>query len=91
MRNLLEKKWEFESNRGFVADEFLQILNAFDVSIVDVYMPSYLDFSQIEFIATEAQKEQIEYVFKRSLGNDPFKRFQWKTVLRSRRAFYAIY
>ena len=65
MVNLLEKSWEFETNEGYVADIFLQVLECFCINPYDTYIPSYLDFSQIHFRATKKKREQIEYVFKR--------------------------
>lgn len=67
VRNPLEKSWEFETNEGYVADTFLQVLDCFHIIPYDTYIPSYLDFSQIHFRATKNRRLQIEYVFKRYL------------------------
>lgn len=64
-RNLLERKWEFETSEGYLADAFLQILEIFHIDPEDVYIPSFLDMSDIEFRATKDKRDQIECVFKR--------------------------
>mgnify|MGYP003312234776 CR=1 FL=1 len=63
--NPLEKSWEFETNEGWIADKFIQVLKCFEIVPYDEYIPSYLDFSQVHFRATKKQRLQIEYVFKR--------------------------
>lgn len=63
--NPLEKSWEFETNEGWIADQFIQVLKCFEIVPYDEYIPSYLDFSQVRFRATKKQRLQIEYVFKR--------------------------
>lgn len=83
--NPLEKSWEFETNEGWAADLFIQVLNCFQIMAYDDYIPSYLDFSQVHFRATKKQRLQIEYVFKRALCPDPYKKFQ------RRKVYYAIY
>ena len=62
--NPLDKKWELETNQGYIADAFLQILNLFNVDPEDIYIPSFLDMSQIEFRTTRAKRLQIDYVFR---------------------------
>ena len=89
-RNMLNKIWEFETNEGWAADQFVQVLKAFNAPIVDEYIPSFGDFSQVMFIATKARKRQIEYVFKRYVGNDPYKKYEWKQIMKKRRVFYEI-
>ena len=69
-RNLLDKKWEFETNEGWLADAFLQILELFHISTEDIYIPSFLDMSQIEFRTTKQKRIQIEYVFKRFINKN---------------------
>ena len=64
IRNPLEKKWEFETNQGYLADAFMQILELFHIDPYDIYIPSYLDMSQIDFRATKSQRQQIDYVFR---------------------------
>lgn len=68
VRNLMEKKWEFETNQGYLADEFLQVLEMFHISPEDIYIPSFLDMSNIEFRTTRSRRYQIECVFLRYLG-----------------------
>ena len=63
-RNLLERKWEFETNEGWLADSFIQVLKMFMIDPLDVYIPSFLDMSNIEFRATPKRRLQIEYVFR---------------------------
>ena len=75
-KNLLERTWEFETNEGYVADMFKQVLEMFGIKPYDEYIPSYLDFSQLRFMTTKKKCEQIEYVFRRYL--------EWKV-------YYAIY
>ena len=70
VRNLLEKKWEFETSQGYLADQFLQVLELFHIYPGDVYIPSFLDMSNIEFTTTRYKKEQIEYVFKRYIDKN---------------------
>lgn len=72
-RNLLEKKYEFETNEGWLADAFLQILEQFHIGPEDIYIPSFLDMSQIEFRTTRRRREQIEYVFWRYLNKEHYK------------------
>ena len=67
--NPLLRKWEFETNEGFMADMFLQVLIPFGIVPEDTFIPSYLDFSQIEFRATKNQRDRIEYVYKRFIAN----------------------
>ena len=67
IRNPLDKKWEFETSQGYLADMFLQILKMFHIYPEDVYIPSFLDMSNIEFRTTKAKKEQIDQVFKACL------------------------
>lgn len=62
--NPLDKKWEFETNQGYVADIFLQILELFHVPPEDIYIPSFLDMSQVEFRTTKTKRQQIDYVFR---------------------------
>ena len=73
IRNLLDKKWEFETNEGWIAEAFLQVLKVFDIDPSDIYIPSFLDMSDIEFRTTEARKIQIEYVFRRYLNKNCIK------------------
>lgn len=68
--NPLTKKWEFETNQGYIADTFIQILKVFHVYPEDVYIPSFLDESQIEFRSTERVRLQIEYVFLRYIDKN---------------------
>ena len=64
VRNPLDKKWEFETNQGYIADAFLIILEMFHVGPEDIYIPSFLDMSQIEFRTTKTKRQQIDYVFR---------------------------
>lgn len=66
----MEKKWEFETNQGYLADAFLQILEMFGVYPQDTYIPSFLDMSNIEFRTTRAKRYQIEYVFRRYINKN---------------------
>lgn len=59
-----------------MADAFLQVLDVFGIEPEDCYIPSYLDFSQIEFRATKDRKDQIRYVYERYI---------------KRKDYYAIY
>lgn len=61
--NPLESSWEFETNEGWLADQFLVVLEMFHIYPYDTYIPSFLDMSNIEFRATKAVRKQIEYVF----------------------------
>ncbi len=70
IRSPLEKKWEFETSEGYLADMFLQILEMFHINPEDVYIPSFLDMSNIEFRVTKARKDQIECVFKRFVNKN---------------------
>lgn len=70
IRNPLEKKWEFETSEGYLADAFLQILEMFRVDPEDIYIPSFLDMSNIEFRTTKAKKDQINCVFRRYLDKN---------------------
>lgn len=80
MTNPLDKKWEFETNQGYLADEFLQILKVFHISPEDIYIPSYLDMSQIEFRTTRKKRMQIEYVFKRYTGQSLTEGSDWYAI-----------
>lgn len=71
--NPLDKKWEFETSQGYLADSFLHILEMFHVDPNDVYIPSFLDMSNIEFRATKDKKEQIDYVFRRYINENCIK------------------
>ena len=75
--NPLDQKWEFESKHGCDADIFLIVLEMFHIRPYETYIPSYLDFSQIDFRTTKKKKEQIECVYKR--------------FIEGRRVWYAIY
>lgn len=63
MYDMRIKKFEFETNEGYLADQFLQILEVFRLTPEDVYIPSFLDYSDIEFRTTPERRKQIEYVF----------------------------
>lgn len=63
--NPLEKSWGFETNEGWIADKFIQVLKCFGIVPYYDYIPSYLDFSEVHFRTTEKKRLQIEYVFKR--------------------------
>lgn len=68
--NPLHKKWEFETNQGYIADAFMQVLKMFNTDVEDVYIPSFLDMSQIEFRTTKAKRQQIDYVFRHYLSDN---------------------
>ena len=68
-RNLLDKKWEFEANEGYLADWFLVILEMFHIDPEDIYIPSFLDMSQIEFRTTKNKRQQIDYVFRHYISS----------------------
>lgn len=68
--NPLNRKWEFETNEGWLADDFLQVLKMFCIDPEDVYIPSFLDMSDIEFRTTEKRKDQIEYAFRRYINKN---------------------
>lgn len=70
IKNPLEKKWEFETSEGYLADMFLHILEMFHIDPEDVYIPSFLDMSNIEFRVTKARKDQIECVFRRFVNKN---------------------
>ena len=70
IRSPLEKKWEFETSEGHLADVFLHVLEMFHVNPEDVYIPSFLDMSDIEFRATTDKKNQIECVFRRYIDKN---------------------
>lgn len=70
IRNPLDKKWEFETNEGYLANIFLYILEIFRVDPEDIYIPSFLDMSDIEFRTSTAKKEQIECVFRRYINKN---------------------
>jgi len=63
MYDMRIKKFEFETNEGYLADMFLQILEVFRLTPEDVFIPSFLDYSNIEFRTTPDRRKQIEYVF----------------------------
>lgn len=71
--NPLTKKFEFETGQGYLADKFLIILEVFNIYPEDVYIPSFLDMSNIEFWTTKKKKDQIEYVFKRFIKEESHK------------------
>ena len=70
MLNPSDKKWEFETNQGYIADAFLQILELFHIGPEDIYIPSYLDMSQIEFRATRSTRQRIDYVFRNYISDN---------------------
>ena len=70
--NPSDQKWEFETNAGYLADAFLQILELFCISPYYSYIPSYLEYSQIYFRATESKKKRIYYVFNNYASNNLF-------------------
>ena len=90
VRNPLTKKWEFETSEGYLADAFLQVLEMFHIDAEDIYIPSFLDMSDIEFWATRSQKEQIDYVFKRYIDKNSFDHGLSLTELEGG-DWYAIY
>jgi len=73
MINPLDKKWEFETNEGWLADMFLRVLEMFHVYPYDTYIPSFLDMSNIEFRTTRAKRLQIEYVFLRYVNKEHWR------------------
>lgn len=70
IRSPLERKWEFETSEGYLADTFLHILEMFNVDPEDVYIPSFLDMSNIEFRVTRSKRDQIECVFRRYINKN---------------------
>lgn len=68
--NPLDKKWEFETNQGYLADAFLQILELFHIGPEDIYIPSFMEMSQIEFRTTKAKRQQIDYVFRHYISKN---------------------
>ena len=72
IRNPLERKWEFETSEGYLADAFLQVLKMFNIGPENIYIPSFLDMSDIEFRTTKDKKEQIDYVFKRYIDKNTY-------------------
>lgn len=90
IRSPLEKKWEFETSEGHLADVFLHVLEMFHVDPEDVYIPSYLDMSDIEFRTTKDKREQIECVFRRYLDKNYILYGQSLTELEGG-DWYAIY
>lgn len=97
--NPLNKKWEFETNQGYIADLFMQILEMFGADIEDIYIPSFLDMSQIEFRTTKARRQQIDYVFRNYLSEKTDGLWDEKWTGKSNQSFveleggdwYAIY
>lgn len=55
-----------------MADAFLQVLKMFHIEPEDIYIPSFLDMSDIEFRTTRAKKDQIDYVFKRLIDQNTY-------------------
>ena len=51
-------------------DIFVYILESFKIDPEDIYIPSFLDMSDIEFRTTTAKKEQIECVFRRYINKN---------------------
>ena len=87
---LLDKKWEFETNEGYLADMFLQVLKMFHIQPEDVCIPSFLDMSDIEFRTTKKKKEQIDCVFRRCLNKNYIQISRCITELEGG-DWYAIY
>lgn len=72
-RNLLERKYEFETPRSHYGDMFLKVLYMFHIRPEDIYIPpDFFDITQIEFRSTNKQRLQIEYVFKRLVKSDEY-------------------
>lgn len=90
MINMMSKKWEFETNEGYLADAFLQVLEMFHIPPEDIYIPSFLEMSQIEFRTTYQKRKQIEYVFRRYL-NKNYYICDCQLVQIERGEWYAIY
>lgn len=88
--NPLEKKWEFETSEGHLADAFLQVLEMFHIEPEDIYIPSFLDMSNIEFRTTKDKKDQIDHVFKRYINKNFITMGQSLTELEGG-DWYAIY
>lgn len=80
VRNPLIKKWEFETNQGYLADEFLQILELFHIDAEDIYIPSFLEMSQVEFRTTRAKRRQIDYVFRNYISREHGGLWDYKWV-----------
>lgn len=85
-KNPLERKWEFETSDRDMAYKFLSVLGMFHILPVDTYIPTFLEYSQIEFYTTERHKKQIKFVFERYILPDPYKKFQ-----KGRSGYYEIY
>ena len=90
MRNLLDMKWEFETNQGYLADEFLQVLEMFRIGTEDIYIPSFMDMSQIEFRTTKARRLQIDCVFRHYISKR-YHRINKSMVELEGGDWYAIY
>ena len=90
IRSPLERKWEFETSEGYLADAFLQVLEMFHVRPEDIYIPSFLDMSNIEFRTTKSRKEQIDCVFKRYINKNTYDHYLSLVELEGG-DWYAIY
>ena len=90
VRSPLERKWEFETSDGYLADAFIYVLNMFHIEPEDVYIPSFLDMSDIEFRTTKAKRDQIECVFRRYL-NKTYMMFGQSITELEGGDWYAIY
>ena len=68
-RNPLLRKYEFETSRSYLANQFLKVLYLFHINPEDIYItPDFSDISQIEFRTTEKKRIQMYYVFRRLVG-----------------------
>ena len=64
----------------FFADMFLQVLELFHVGTEDIYIPSYLDMSQVEFRTTKEKRQQIDYVFRHLLTKNKIELWEARWV-----------
>ena len=90
IRSPLEKKWEFETSDGYLADAFLQVLEMFHIAPEDIYIPSFLDMSDIVFRTTKKKRKQIECVFRRYLKRN-YKIFSESITELEGGDWYSIY
>ena len=73
----IRSKWqhrifEFESREYTVAIAFEKICHNMHIPIVDSdILPTYVDHSNIKFLASKKDRERIEYVLRRYLNQKP--------------------
>ena len=94
--NWKDKCWDAEFADGWTACRFLEVLKSFDIKWIDADIEdSRFEISVVRFFATEDERKQIEYVFRRILRKSQVYLMDVQTYMNNRQKWeddnYVIY